>query len=253
MKNVLITGSSGGIGLAIAKQLASEGSQITLVARNADKLSEMVSELDGTGHQYIQADLSLQDGVDKIVDHLSESSYDVLINNAGVGLYGHFEELALETQMSMLALNINALVALSYAFLKTAKSGNTLMNVGSVLGISSFAGAAAYAGTKGFVIKFSESLWYEFKDRNIHIIAFCPGVTATNFHQASGGSEDDYPKMMIQTSEQVAAEAIKALQKPNNPTVISGFINRMMVFSGRLMSNKQLVKIMGGFSPVKPN
>ena len=251
MKQVLITGASGGIGLAIARQLASQGSQVTLVARNEDKLKEMVASLNGENHQYLQADLSLPEGVDQVVNHLSENTYDVLINNAGVGLYGRFEELALDPQMSMLALNIDALVTLSYAFLKTARSGNMLMNIASVLGMSSFPGAAAYAGTKGFVLKFSESLWYEFKDRNIHVIAFCPGVTATNFHHASGGSEGDFPSIMVQTPEQVANEAVKALQNPGSPTVISGFFNRLMVFSGRLITKKQWVNIMGGYSPIQ--
>ncbi len=251
MKKVLVTGASSGIGLEIARQLANLGSQVTLVARSADKLKEIIPSLNGSGHQYVRADLSRQVGIDNIVQTISEGDYDVMINNAGVGIYGRFNELNLESQMKMLTLNINAVVALSYAFLKIAKPGNKLMNMASTLGLSSFPGAAAYAGTKGFVIKFSESLWYEYKGRNVYIVAFCPGATSTDFHQtASGGSEVDFPDMLVQTPEQVAHEAIRALQNPKKPTVVSGLANRIMVSTGHFIGSRQWVNFMGNVSPV---
>ena len=251
MKNALVTGASGGIGLAITKQLVAEGVRLMLVARSVDRLKEIVTALPGTDHQFIPADLSLQSDIDKLATHISGQNYDVLINNAGVGLYGRFDEIDLEQQLKMLTLNCNALVTLSYAFLRQAKSGGALVNISSVLGFSSFPGAAAYAGTKGFVVRFSESLYYECKERGIYVMALCPGVTATNFHIAAGGSHDEFPKIIVQTPEQVAKETLTALKKRKKPVMISGIMNRGMALSERLMSRKQVVNMMGGFSPVK--
>ena len=246
-----MTGASRGIGLAIAKQLAARGLQLMLVARSIERLKEIIISLPGSNHQYLQADLSLNKDIDRLVNHFSEQKYDALINNAGVGLYGRFDDLPLLEQTRMLTLNCNALVSMSYAFLKKAKSGDALVNIASVLGFSSFPGAATYAGTKGFVVRFSESLFYEFKEKNIYVVAFCPGVTATDFHSAAGGTYNQYSKIIVQTPEQVAKEAIKALKKRKKPVVISGAMNRGMLLSQRLMSRKQVSNIMGAFSPIK--
>ena len=251
MKNALVSGASRGIGLAIAKQLAAEGLQLMLVARSIDRLKEIIISLPGTSHQCLQADLSLNNDIDKLVNHISEQKYDVLINNAGVGLYGRFDDLPLVQQTKILTLNCNALVSMSYAFLKQAKSGDALVNIASVLGFSSFPGAATYAGTKGFVVRFSESLYYEFKEKDIYVVAICPGVTATDFHRAAGGDYDQYPKIIVQPPEQVAKVVIKALNKRKRPVVISGAMNQGMLFSQRLLSRKQVSNMMGAFSPIK--
>jgi len=250
MKNALVTGASGGIGLAITKQLAAEGVGLMLVARSVDRLKEIVTTLPGTDHKFIQADLSLQSDIDKLATHITGQNYDVLINNAGVGLYGRFDKIDLEQQLKMLTLNCNALVTLSYAFLQQARAGDALVNISSVLGFSSFPGAAAYAGTKGFVVRFSESLYHEYRDRGVYVLALCPGVTATNFHRAAGSSDDDYPGIIVQTPEQVARETITALKKRKKPVVISGIMNRSMFLFQRFLSRKQVVSIMGRFGPV---
>ena len=160
MKTAFVTGASGGIGLTIAKALASEY-QVTTVARNLAKLEEQIHQFEGNGHSALNADLSAHEGIEKIKVHLEDNRYNVLINNAGVGLYGRFEERSLEEQLKMTVLNIDALVTLPYAFLGSAQRGDALVNIASVLGSTSFPGVAAYAGTKGFILRFSESLWYE--------------------------------------------------------------------------------------------
>jgi len=251
MKNALITGASGGIGLAITKQLATEGTRLMLVARSVDRLKEIVTTLPGSDHQFLQMDLSLQNDIDELASHISEQNYDVLFNNAGVVLYGRFDEIDLEQQLKMLTLNCNALVTLAYAFLRQARSGGALVNISSVLGFSSFPGAAAYAGTKGFVVRFSESLYYEYKSRDVYVMALCPGVTATNFHIAAGSSHDEYPGIIVQTPEQVAKETLTALKKRKKPVVISGVMNRSMLLFQRFLGRKQVVNMMGRVSPVK--
>ncbi|MEM7115965.1 MAG: SDR family NAD(P)-dependent oxidoreductase [Chloroflexota bacterium] len=247
---VLITGGSGGIGLAIAQKLAEAGAQVTLVARNESKLQQLAPSLAGNGHDYLRADLSDETDIGRLANHIRTHKYDTLINNAGIGIYGRFTDIDLGRQETMLTLNINALMALSYAFLSTAKSGDALMNTGSTLGFTSFPGSSAYAATKGFVVTFSEGLWWEYKKQDIYVVALCPGATRTSFHEAADGSHANYPEMILQTPKQVADEAVRALQKRHGPIVISGGMNRMLVGSQRLMSRKTAVNIMGGFSPL---
>src|SRR3990172_4286805 len=98
-KKVLITGASQGIGLAIAIELANEGHRLTLVGRDKGKLEKALNKISGQGHQVFEADLSRDEGIQRLCDKIFHSDYDVLINNAGVGLMGKFEELNIESQM----------------------------------------------------------------------------------------------------------------------------------------------------------
>jgi short-subunit dehydrogenase len=250
MKKALITGASGGIGLALARQLAGENYSLTLVARSEQKLKEIVKDLPGQ-HDYLKADLSVAEELKQVGAHLTAHQYDVLINNAGVGLYGRFPEMDLRDQLNMIRLNIDAMVVLSHAYLNHAQRGNAMVNIGSVLGSTSFSGGAAYAGTKGFVVRFSESLWHENKKRGIYVCAFSPGVTSSEFYKDSGIDEGSFPSLIKQIPGQVAQELSAALRSRRKPHVVSGFMNRSMLTFYRLLPRKAIVNIMGGFSPVK--
>jgi short-subunit dehydrogenase len=250
MKKALITGASGGIGLALARQLASENYSLTLVARSEQKLKEIVKDFPGQ-HDYLKADLSVAEEASQLGDYLTSHPYDVLVNNAGVGLYGHFVDMNLSDQLKMIRLNIDAMVVLSHAYLNHAQRGNALINIGSVLGSTSFSGGAAYAGTKGFVIRFTESLWHENKKKGIYVCAFSPGVTSSEFYKESGIDEGSFPGFIKQTPVQVAQALSAALQSRRKPHVVSGFMNRSMLTFYRLLPRKAIVNSMGGFSPVK--
>jgi short-subunit dehydrogenase len=251
MKKILITGASEGIGLETAKLLALSGNLLTLVARNKEKLEKVIENLSGKGHQFLVADLSKKEDTHRVADHISQNHYDVLINNAGVGMYGRFEEMALSDQASMIHLNIYGVTVLSHSFMKNAKTGDSLVNIASTLGTTSFPGTAVYAATKAYVTNFSESLWWENKKKGIYVLAFCPGVTQTRFHESAGGSSDKFPKFICQTPIAVAKELIRALEKRNKPKVVSGRPNRFMLFFHRFLSRKMVVNMMGGFSPIK--
>src|SRR5690348_5311664 len=136
MKKILITGGSDGIGLEVAKLLASQGNQIVIVARNADKLAMAVNSLPGTGHSFIAADLSKKDCIHIIADSFAITHYDVLINNAGIGMYGRFEDLPLSNTINMLQLNMYSITALCHSYLKTARKGDAIVNLSSTLGIT---------------------------------------------------------------------------------------------------------------------
>ncbi|WEA03841.1 SDR family NAD(P)-dependent oxidoreductase [Mucilaginibacter sp. SJ] len=253
MKKALITGASGGIGLETARRLASQNYRITLVARSEEKLNKAVKDLGGTGHTILVADLTNKDDLQKLVTHLKTEKYDILINNAGAGMYGKFTEIPLADQLAGMQLNMDALVTLSYGFLQNAKSGDTLVNIGSLLAHSSLPGGAVYAATKSFVASFSESLWFEFKKKDIFVMGFNPGATNSDFHANAGGHISDFPKFVMSSVEDVAKELVKALEKKRKPRVVQGWKNRLMLFGFKLLNRKAAVNIMGQISPGMQN
>lgn len=249
MKRVLITGASGGIGLETAKLLAKKNYVVTLVARSEGKLADAVASLAGQGHTYLVADLTKKEDVDKIATHIGQVHYDVLINNAGAGLYGKFTDLTVEAQMGTMFLNMAAVVMLSHAYLKHAGSGDALVNIGSLLAHSSFPGGSVYAATKSFVANLSESLWYEYKQQGVFIMGFNPGAAKSDFHQHAGGSAGSFPEFVLSTTDQVANELVSALEARKKPRVIQGWKNRFMLFGFKFLQRKRAIQIMGGISP----
>ncbi|MGO4708907.1 SDR family NAD(P)-dependent oxidoreductase [Chryseobacterium sp. 2TAF14] len=129
----MITGASGGIGLETAKLLAQKGYSLTLVARSGDKLEAIRQSLQDNDHSVFVADLSVAEDVNKLASHMQDKKYDILINNAGSGLYGKFVDLPLNEQINRMYLNMDAVVILSYAFLQNAKKGDALVNIASLL------------------------------------------------------------------------------------------------------------------------
>ncbi len=252
MKNILITGGSDGIGLAVAKRLAARNqTTLTLVARNEGKLLAALRSLPGDGHSHLVLDLTKTEDVDTLAEHLAARHYDVLINNAGSGLYGKFEELPLPDQLRMMHLNIDGLVALSHHYLCQARSGDALVNITSFLGYSPLPGASVYSATKAFVGVLSETLWWEYRKRNIYVLGFGPGATASNFHRVASTAEPPFPKALMQSPDEVARELLAALQKRRAPRVISGAKNRLLLNLQRMLPRKSVLGIMGRLSPIK--
>ena len=253
MKKILITGGSEGIGLATARLLAADGAQLTLVARNADKLQAAVRSLPGTGHLVLAADLATPEGVGLVAQLLDETHFDVFINNAGVGLYGRFEEMPLADQLAMMRLNMEALTVLAYHYLTLARPGDALVNTASFLAFTALPGAAVYAATKAYAASLSEALWWEFKARQVFVLSFNPGATASSFHAAAGatGAASPFPPAVTQSPEAVAQELVRALRKRSKPRVVAGGINRLMLFGMRWLPRKMGVNIMGLISPLQ--
>lgn len=251
VKRALVTGASSGIGHVFSRQLAREGFKVTCVARSEDKLQDLVQELGG-GHQYLAADLTDPVHLVDIEQELTDEKYDLLINNAGYAIYKRFDEVPLEKHENLMFLNMNALVRLSYGFLKTAVSGDALINVSSALSRLSYPGGAVYCGTKGFVTCFTESLWYEHRDRGVYVMALLPGLTRTNFHNVAFEAQPQkkMPDRMAYPPEVVVSEALKILEKRRLPAFISGPRYRYMTaIASRLFSRKKIIEMMGKNSP----
>jgi short-subunit dehydrogenase len=247
MKEILITGGSEGIGLAAARALAAEGNTVTLVARNPEKLQTALRSLPGSGHRALPADLSTSEGMSLVASNIDEYCYDVFINNAGAAAYGRFTELPLDRQLEIMHLNMDAVVVLAHHYLRQARRGDALVNTASTTGLLSLPGIGVYTATKSFVNILSETLWWEMKDQGIYVMRFNPGGTSSSFHTASGGNKDAFAAM--QTPEAVAKELVRALRKRTRPRVVSGAMNRLLVFFSRLMPRKSVINLMGQYAP----
>jgi short-subunit dehydrogenase len=250
MKKAFVTGASAGIGFEFAKQLADEGYRVTAVARNEKKLAELVGSLKGSDHRFVVADLSDEKGIEAAHKALAAEKYDLLVNNAGIGVYGSFQSASLDKLHGMMRLNMDALLGLTHTFLQSAQKGDAIINVASTLGYLAFPGATAYSATKAFVINFSEGLWHEVKDKRIYVMALCPGVTKTGFHENAGGSPAETPPDRIsQEPKDVVHEALHALKSRKHVSVTTGAINNALVFGARFMSRNAMVNLMGRFGP----
>ncbi|HTI92606.1 MAG TPA: SDR family NAD(P)-dependent oxidoreductase [Puia sp.] len=252
MKRVLITGAHVGIGPETARLLAARNYQVTLVAPIEQQLVAAIKELPGQGHKYIVADLTTEEDLATVTADLRVQKYDVLINNTTTGPHGNFTNIPLDQHLGLMCLNMDVLVMLSHSFLRGATAGDSLVNIGSILAHASFPGGAVYAGARSFVVTFSESLSYEFKDKGVFVLGFNPrstrpGTPAAGGHSDSpapaGGSVDMFPDLVLSRAGQVAKQLVDALEKRVRPHVVHGWKNRLMLFGFRFLSRKLAVNL----------
>lgn len=249
MNATLITGSSSGIGAAFARKLAMRGRNVLLVARSEDKLITLCNELgriSGVRAQYFVLDLTEPDARLELFEETKRRGLevDMLVNNAGFGSMGDFARLDLSNELKMIDLNVTALVELTHRFLipmRERKQGS-IINVASTAGFQSVPYMATYAATKAFVLSFSEALWEENRKHGIHVMALCPGVTETNFFEAS--KMDRPPMRTIQTAEEVVDVALRGLARRKS-SVVSGWTNFLMVETERLVPRSMVIKLTG--------
>jgi len=249
MNTTLITGASSGIGEAFARKLAARGHNLLLVSRTEEKLVMLCSELGrikSIRAQYVAMDLSEPEAPARLFEETQQRDLqiDFLINNAGFGSMGDFAKLDLERELNMIELNIRSLVELTHRFLdpmRERRSGR-IINVASTAGFQAVPFMATYAATKAFVLSFSEALWEENRPYGIRVMALCPGVTDTNFFEASRMQRP--PARISQTPEEVVETALRALRRGKS-SVISGWTNFFMVESERVVPRSLILRVAG--------
>jgi short-subunit dehydrogenase len=188
----LITGATSGIGESLARLLASKGVSLILTGRNEPKLQGLKAELSSqVAVQTVTADL--QDKIDRerIVQVIREGSIDLLVNNAGFGVYGPAVSKSTAELLDVLELNAAAVLELTIEAAKTMVASNkegVIMNISSVAAYHLIPNLAVYSATKAFVNNFSETLDYELKPKGVRVLTACPGKVATEFQaRASNG------------------------------------------------------------------
>lgn len=241
-KTALVTGASRGIGLELAKLLAADGHDLVLVGRDTTALEKRAAELrDGSGVAVrIEAcDLSERGAPARLWADLTAAGVeiDVLVNNAGSGLYGKIEEQDPEALEGMLQLNIVALVALTRLALPAmrARGRGRILNVGSVVGYQP-AGPrmAGYYASKAFVLSFTKSLASELAGTGVSATALAPGLTESSFEERSGAAGTNLYKYLPKMTAAAVARAGYDALKRAAPVVVPGFVSKLVAFAGEL-------------------
>lgn len=249
----MITGASRGIGQSFARQLAAKGFNLLLVSRTGDELHTLAEELKqrfSVDVQYLAADLSHPDAPAAVAQWSKEktSSLSVLINSAGYGIWGRFEDLDLRTQINMLQLNINAVVELTHLLLPRLKQQKQsyILNVASTAAYQAVPTLALYAASKGFVLSFSRALRYELKTTGVGVTCLSPGPTDTSFASRAGmdALADLAAKFNMQPDD-VARIGLKAMFR-KRAEVVPGLLNRLSAFGAKLLPAHLTEKIGAG-------
>ncbi|MCI6888649.1 MAG: SDR family NAD(P)-dependent oxidoreductase [Ruminococcus sp.] len=185
----LITGATSGIGMSMAKYLCSMGWELVLTGRNKNALEKLKSELN-TNVYIIPADLSEKEEVFKVYHYCKLHDIDMLINNAGYGIFGRFDETDIEDELNMLNVNITALHILTKLFLRDFKKKNRgiILNVASSAGFMTGPLLSSYYASKNYVVRLSLAIAQELKKAKskVRISIFCPGPVDTNFNNRAG-------------------------------------------------------------------
>ena len=246
---VLVTGASSGIGLELAKCFAEEGCRLILVARKRNALQELADELrhkHKTQSEVLPADLAEPGTPARIFEHLQTNGtkVDVLVNNAGFGAHGQFAELPLERQLSMIQVNVTALVHLTRLFLPgmIQRKRGGILNVASTAAFQPGPGMAVYYASKAFVLSFTEAIAEEVKGTGVVATAVCPGPTATNFGEAANAKFSHGFMKSMMSAESVAQIGHRAFRK-KRVVSITGFRNQLLASSVRLAPRVVVRKI----------
>ncbi|GAA0909348.1 SDR family oxidoreductase [Virgisporangium ochraceum] len=187
----LITGASTGLGAEFAVQLAARGHDLVLVARSADRLEQLAADLGtryGVSVDVIVQDLTERDAARAVAARLAARPIDLLVNNAGFGTSGRFEDIADGRDQEQLMVNLVALVGLTRAVVggMLARGRGAVVNVSSTAGLQPTPYFATYGAGKAFVLNFSLALRSEYRGRGIRVLALCPGPTRTEFFATAG-------------------------------------------------------------------
>ena len=247
-ETALITGASSGIGLDLA-QLMAPDFDLIITARNQAGLEKIAQNLEaahGNHVHVIPADLMMPEAPQQIFAEIERRglSVDILINNAGFGLYGSFAESNPKTSLDMVEVNIAALTALTRLALPgmIARKRGRIMNVASTAGFQPGPLMAVYYATKAYVIMFSEAIANELKGSGVTVTCFCPGATATNFAGRAKMEESRLFKLGAMKSKDVALAGYKGMLAGKG-LVIPGFLNKTLAMSVRFSPRKLVTGI----------
>jgi short-subunit dehydrogenase len=237
-QTALITGASSGIGASFARRLAKEGlSNLLVVARRSERLHELKVELESAYRVNVHPivlDLAAPGAADLLQARVDElgCAVDLLVNNAGFGLLGAFEELEPERLSAMVALNCSAVVDVARRFLpqmKARKRGAMIITA-SVVGAMPAPWFSVYAASKSFDLYLGEALHAEYRGSGVDVLTVLPGLTRTEFQAGLGDREYHSP---YRSAEQVVESSIRALGRKS--IVVDGFFNRVLVHGSRFM------------------
>ncbi len=210
----VITGASSGIGALYAERLARRGYDLILVARNLERLDTLAARLESETLAMVEtvsADLGDADDLRRIENLLrTDSSICMLVNNAGMGLYAPTLKSDIDAMQEMIALNVTALMRLSHAAATSfvERRDGAIINISSVVALAPEVLNGVYAGTKAFVLAFSQSLRHELTDTGVRLQVVLPGATATEFWEHAGKPVEQLPAEIVMSAEDMVDAAL---------------------------------------------
>jgi short-subunit dehydrogenase len=240
----LVTGASGGIGHAVARQLAARGFDLVVVARRRSELEQLADACrrdHGVAVTVMPADLLAPAAPRQLVDALGGRPIDVLVNNAGLLELGRVAEIDVERLERMVQLNVEVLASLSRRILTgmIERGRGHILNVASTSAFQPVPGLSLYAASKAFVLSFSESLSEELKGTGVTVTALCPGFTDTDMLEVV-----DVPRFLVSDPEEVARAGVDACLA-GQVVVVPGLSNRLGASLVQLYP-RWLVRAVGG-------
>jgi short-subunit dehydrogenase len=247
-ETALITGASSGIGMHLAHEFARHGHPVILVAPVESELREVAQQLatNGGGEAIVIAkDLEEPNAPQEIFDELQQRgvTVDILVNNAGHGQHGHFWEIPLEKDLSMMRLNMEAMLRMTKLFLPPmlARGRGRIMNNASVGGFEPGPTLAVYHATKAFVLSLTEAIATELKETGVTATALCPGPTDTDFFPKAD-MEATRAMQQAMAPQDVAKAGYEAVMKGDR-LVVPGGMNKALVFARRFLTEGAQAKM----------
>ncbi|MFI8088084.1 SDR family NAD(P)-dependent oxidoreductase [Streptomyces sp. NPDC086080] len=217
MTTALITGSTAGIGAAFARQLAADGHDLVLVARDTGRLREQATELHdrhGIEAEVLTADLAQDKGIETVADRLGDprNPVDLLINNAGFGNRGRYLEVPMADELRMLKVHCEAVLRLTSAAVEPMRERGRggVVNVAST---AAFVPRGTYGASKAWVVQFTQGAAVDLAGHGVRLMALCPGFVRTEFHERAGMGTDNIPKWMWLDADKVASAALADLAR----------------------------------------
>ncbi len=236
----LVTGASTGIGKELAHVCAENGRDLVLLARSQDKLEALGKTLQDRNSvrvEIVARDLAAPNAVERTRSEVEGRGLEIgtLINNAGFGNLGGFHETALDMQLSMLRLNIEALTELTHRFLPPmiARGRGQILNVASTAALQPGPFMAVYYATKAYVLSFSEAITEELRGTGVTVTALCPGPTRTEFQARANMGGSRLARFGLQDARPVAELGYRAMER-GHAVAIPGLLNRLLALSVRL-------------------
>jgi len=221
----LITGPTAGIGACFAHQLARQGHDLVLVARDEQRLSALAAEVErgyGVAAEALVADLADREALARVEARVADLDrpVDLLVNNAGFGHKRPFLENSVEDEQQMLDVLVTAVLRLSHAALgaMVARGDGAIINVSSVAG---FLPRGTYSAAKAYVTSLSEWADLTYRDQGVRVMALCPGFTKTEFHERMDVSRDSAPGWMWLEADRLVADALADLERGRRVSVPS--------------------------------
>lgn len=241
----VVTGASKGIGREIAVLLAKKGYKLVLVSRSESELKQLAEEFKNDT-RYLAIDLSEIGAAKKVADFCHNLPVSILVNNAGYGLWGNFEDEDVQQLLNMVQLNVNAVIELTFYLLpQLKKQPSYILNISSTAAYQAVPTLAVYAATKAFVLSFSRALRIELKD-SVAVSCLCPGPTNTGFAKRAGmdALADLAEKFNMQPHE-VAKIGVEGMFQ-SKAEIVPGLLNKISAIGARYINKSVIERITAG-------